>query len=188
MVLALCRTVLGDRHEAEDAAQQSFLSAYRALIGGTRPQDERRWLAAIARNECRSRLKRRAVTPVPVAEIDERGTEADVSENAGNREELGALTQAVADLPDRQRQAVVLRDFYGLSQAEVAAVLSVTSPVVEALLSRGRTRIREAVRRVPRVAPGALPIPAHLREQLERFIPGFGPTASDVAAGGGGIA
>src|SRR5919108_4318630 len=63
MVLGICRALLRDPQDAEDAAQQAFLSAYRALLSGSRPADAAAWLAAIARNECRQRVSRRVATP-----------------------------------------------------------------------------------------------------------------------------
>jgi DNA-directed RNA polymerase specialized sigma24 family protein len=61
MVYAVCRLNLRDRHDAEDATQQTFLSAYRSLLGGREPNDPPAWLATIARNEC-SRLRRQRFT------------------------------------------------------------------------------------------------------------------------------
>ena len=48
MVFGLCRLLLRDHHEAEDASQQTFVSAYRALLRGTEPREAGPWLAAIA--------------------------------------------------------------------------------------------------------------------------------------------
>src|ERR671919_2982474 len=53
MVLAVCRYQLRDGQAAEDAAQETFLSAHRSLLGGAQPRDPAAWLATIARNECR---------------------------------------------------------------------------------------------------------------------------------------
>ena len=59
MVYGVSRLLLRDPVEAEDAAQQTFLSAYRALLAGQEPRDPSAWLGTIARNECRSRLRAR---------------------------------------------------------------------------------------------------------------------------------
>src|SRR5436190_22147727 len=63
-VYGLCRMMLRDPHEAEDALQSTFLSAHRALLAGNTPRDEAAWLATIARNECRGRIQSRMPTPV----------------------------------------------------------------------------------------------------------------------------
>ena len=57
MVEGLCRGVLRHAAEAEDAAQQTFLSAHRALLGGAEPSEPAAWLATIARNECLARVR-----------------------------------------------------------------------------------------------------------------------------------
>ena len=64
-VLGLCRLLLHDPAEAEDAAQQTFLSAYRSLLAGNEPEYPAAWLATIARNECWGRVGRRMRQPVP---------------------------------------------------------------------------------------------------------------------------
>src|SRR5918995_3677852 len=66
MVLAVCRFNLRDPQAAEDAAQETFLSAHRSLLSGTRARDPAAWLATIARNECRR--TRQAARP---AQLDE---------------------------------------------------------------------------------------------------------------------
>ena len=59
MVLGLCRLLLRNPVEAEDAAQQVFLSAHQAILRGSAPRDEAAWVVAIARNECRARIRAR---------------------------------------------------------------------------------------------------------------------------------
>ena len=64
MVYGVCRLILRDATEAEDAAQQTFLSAYRGLLAGQEPREPSAWLATIARNECRARLRSRSTAPL----------------------------------------------------------------------------------------------------------------------------
>jgi DNA-directed RNA polymerase specialized sigma24 family protein len=63
-VLGLCRVLLRHRQEAEDAVQQTFLSAYRSLLNGVEPRYPAAWLATIARNECRGRIEARMREPL----------------------------------------------------------------------------------------------------------------------------
>src|SRR6185436_12091410 len=63
-VLGLCRILLRQPEEAEDASQQTFLSAYRSLLNGVEPRDPAAWLATIARNECRARIEQRMREPL----------------------------------------------------------------------------------------------------------------------------
>jgi RNA polymerase sigma factor (sigma-70 family) len=160
----LCRLVLRNTVEAEDAAQQTFLSAYRALLRGTEPREPAAWLSQIARNECRARLRRREIAVVPFeAEAEERRDPVDV---AAGREQLQAIASAIKELPTRQRQAVVLSDLRGLSNNEVARAMSLAPGAVEALLYRGRLRVRRAFRRS---WPATAVVPLWLRDVLVRL-------------------
>jgi RNA polymerase sigma-70 factor (ECF subfamily) len=171
MVLGLCRLLLRDHHEAEDAAQQTFVSAYRSMLRGSEPRDAAPWLAAIARNECRARIRQRMRSPMAIeGEVEELLADRsdDLADEADRRAELAALTAAIAELPARQREAVALRDFLGLSYEEVASTLSVSVPVVESLLFRARRRLRDSVRTVPRYAAGLVALPLALRGVFSR--------------------
>jgi RNA polymerase sigma-70 factor (ECF subfamily) len=141
-VEGLCRGLLRDRAEAEDAAQQTFLSAYRALIGGTEPREPAAWLAAIARNECLARIRARMREPLPVEELEAEETRADPLGEALRRADLAAFWAAVGELPKQQRDALLLREFGGLSYDELAVALGVSGPAIESLLFRARTRMR----------------------------------------------
>ena len=187
MVLGLCRFLLRDADEAQDATQQTFLSAYRGLLGGTEPRSAAPWLAEIARNECRARIATRMREPLPLSATME-STGDDPADAADQAEQLDALKAAIAELPERQREAVVLRDFYGLSYREVAAAMTVSVPVVESLLFRARRRLGRRLGTLPRLAQGALTVPLVLRDELARSIPGFDAAAAGLGIGGGGAA
>jgi RNA polymerase sigma-70 factor, ECF subfamily len=123
LVYGVCRLMLRDPVEAEDAAQQTFLSAYRALLGGQEPREPSAWLGTIARNECRTRLRGRRTEPLTLVREpvgDELQREVD------RHAEIQALCAALAELPPQQRDAIVLREFYGLSYAEVGAALGLS--------------------------------------------------------------
>jgi RNA polymerase sigma factor (sigma-70 family) len=186
MVLGLCRLLLRDHHEAEDAAQQTFVSAYRSMLRGSEPREPAPWLAAIARNECRARMRKRMRAPVALdGELESQLTDpSDLVEIADRRTELAEITVAMADLPIRQREAVALRDFLGLSYEEVATTLSVSVPVVESLLFRARRRLRDTVRTVPRYAAGIVVVPLALRAAVAREVPDFDSAGSAGIAGG----
>ena len=142
LVSGLCRALLRDRAEAEDASQQTFLAAHRALLNGTAPREPAAWLATIARNECWARIRARMREPLPAAEIDAESHAADPLGEAIRRADLAALWQAVSELPQPQRDALLLREFGGLSYAELAEALAVTGPAVESLLFRARQGLR----------------------------------------------
>lgn len=182
MVYGVCRVMLRDPHEAEDAAQQTFLSAYDSILKGRAPVDPAPWLATIARNESRARIRKNL--PEPLAVVGEADLAPDAATASAQSEEARALAAAIAELPQHQRQALVLREFYGLSYDEVATALDVTPAAVESLLFRGRGRVQDRLRPF-RAAAGALTVPFALRDALAATIPGFAPEAAGAAAGGG---
>jgi RNA polymerase sigma factor (sigma-70 family) len=183
MVFGLCGLLLRDQVEAEDAAQQAFLSAHRALLAGQRPRDSAAWLAAIARNECRRRIRSRMREPLFVSEAQlPTGGEA-FEETIDRREQFERLRAAVAELPENQREAVVLRDFLGLRYAEVGAAMGTSRAAVESLLFRARNRLRGRLR-AGRRGFGGLVVPVAVQDALERLVPGF---ATESAGAGGAV-
>lgn len=141
LVHSICRSLLRDRVEAEDAAQQTFLSAQRALLNGSSPRDEAAWLATIARHESIARVQGRMREPLPM-EVEEHETAPDAHAAAVRRHDAGELRDALAELPGQQRRAILLREVRGLSYQEVAASLSVTTSAVESLLFRARRTLQ----------------------------------------------
>ncbi len=180
MVLGVCQLVLRDPGEAEDATQQVFLSAYRSLLVGTSVEKPGAWLATIARNECRARIEVRMRTPLPQADVDTLVGPA-LEEQAEGRARNATLYAELAALPVKQREAVVLRDVYGLRYDEVATVLGTSRAAVETLLFRGRRRLQHRLR--PGLAAGVLVVPLALRESLAYAVPGFASTVGPVAGG-----
>ena len=142
MVAGLCRALLRNATEAEDAAQQVFLSAHRSLLNGAEPREPAAWLATIARNECWARIKERMREPLASDTADQVAGPADPVAEAIRRADLAALWRAIRALPKQQREALLLREFGGLRYDELAAALAVTEPAVESLLFRARMRLR----------------------------------------------
>jgi RNA polymerase sigma factor (sigma-70 family) len=162
MVLGLCRLLLRDPVEAEDAAQQVFLSAHAAVLRGSPPRDAPPWLAAIARNECRARIHARMREPLTIPDLP--SDLPDPLAAAIRAADLEAVWDAIASLPRRQRRALVLRELGGLSYHELGRALGVSHSSVESLLFRARQHVRGLV---------AAATPLALRDDLERLIPGF---------------
>src|SRR5581483_7795891 len=130
--------LLRDRHESEDAAQQTFLSALRALRNGSEPREPEAWLGSIARNECLSRIRERMREPLPVLEHEVRDSGADVHRQAISNMNAVKLWQEIETLPEQQRDAFVLREFAGLSYGELAIALGLSEGAVESALFRAR--------------------------------------------------
>jgi RNA polymerase sigma factor (sigma-70 family) len=184
MVYGLCRVLLRDPVEAEDAAQETFLAAYGSLAGGNVPREPAAWLAAIARNECRDRIRARMRAPLELVEEDG-AAPTGLDAAADQRAEVRALCAALGELPAPQRQAIVLREFYGLSYEEAAVALGVSHSALQSLLFRARQRLQDTLRPA-RKALGGLTVPPTLREALAGSTPGFAPAATVATAASGG--
>ena len=137
-VLAYCRRRLGSPEEAEDALQTTFLYACRGLQRGVVPVTEVAWLLKIAHNVCLSHWdsdsRRRRLELVR----DPGRLESSAPAAAGSRDDLHALEAALAGLTDLQRRAILLREWRGLSYAEIAAELELSQAAVETLIFRAR--------------------------------------------------
>jgi RNA polymerase sigma-70 factor (ECF subfamily) len=139
-VYRYCLKRLGSREEAEDAVQLTFLNAWRSLERGFEPDQPRPWLFQIAANVCSSSLRSKLGTAR--TELRDPVALDDMAAHERNgREELVGLPEALRLLPTRQRRALLLRDWQGLSYREIAADLAVSVASVETLLFRGRTKV-----------------------------------------------
>jgi RNA polymerase sigma factor (sigma-70 family) len=137
-LLGFCRHMVGSREEAEDALQQTFLRAHRALAEHGPPADLRPWLFIIARNRCRTLLAARrpeADGPTEVAST------AGLGEQVQARADLRAVVADVERLPDEQRAALVLAELADLSHDQIAEVIGVRPGKVKALIHQARTTL-----------------------------------------------
>jgi len=144
-IYGYCLRLLRSPEEAEDALQATYLNACRGLKDGVRPQVDSAWLLRIAQNVCLTRLRssgRRArLERVQDVEL----LEETVAAPAHRGDELIGLTDALASLPEQQRRAILLREWQGLSYAEVAARLELTQSAVETLIFRARRSLAAAL-------------------------------------------
>jgi RNA polymerase sigma factor (sigma-70 family) len=144
-VLGLAQRMLNDAVEAEDVAQETFLRVWRQAPkwrSGEARFDT--WLHRVALNLCYDRLRRRReiLTDDPPDLPDD----APSADRALEAQDTGrAVAQALAKLPDRQREAIVLCHYQELGNIDAATVMGVTVEAVESLLSRGRRALRAAL-------------------------------------------
>lgn len=182
-VVKLCRILLRDAEESEDAAQQVFLNAYRAVGDGVTPLNVRAWLAQIARNECRSRVRRAAAHPeTPLTQAFPDGG-LDPADAVAQRALVARLRQELAALPERQREAVLLREFRGLSYDELAVAMDESGPAVESLLQRARRRLVVRLEEARQPFVGVALMLDWIRNAVSRLLPGSA-AAEAVATGG----
>jgi RNA polymerase sigma-70 factor, ECF subfamily len=153
-VYNLALRMMGDRHEAEEVLQETFISAFRAVNRFEGRSQLGTWLYRIAYNAALMRLRKRRL---PTTSIDEPiwTEEGDAiprqlvdwrelpDDRALTRELRDALDTAVATLPETLRSVFVLRDIEGLSTAEVSEVLGLTETNVKVRLHRARLALRE---------------------------------------------
>ncbi|WP_120502602.1 RNA polymerase sigma factor [Roseovarius sp. EL26] len=137
-VLGHAMRLLGDRAEAEDVAQEAMLRLWR--IAPQWQQDQAKvttWLYRVVANLCTDRLRK--MRPMTLDAVDEPVDEtASTAEQIQDQIRAQALQQALNDLPERQRQAVVLRHIEGLSNPEIAEIMEISIEAVESLNARGR--------------------------------------------------
>lgn len=163
-VFTLCLRLLGERQAAEDAAQEAFISGYRA-ISQFHTGSIRAWLLRIASNECKDELRRRSrrgagASLDAMLESDDGPTEVpDPGEGIGElleRKELSAeIQRMLMAVPFDQRQAVVLCDLYGYRYEEVAEMTGASSGTVKSRIHRGREKLRQLISASPeQFSPG----------------------------------
>jgi RNA polymerase sigma factor (sigma-70 family) len=152
-LLALATRMLGDRMEAEDVAQEAFVRIWkhapRWRAGEARFDT---WLHRVALNLCYDRLRASRDEPV-----DELPDSIDPAAPPDARLEAHArdanVRAALAALPARQREAIVLQYYQELSNLEAAAVMGITVDALESLLSRARRNLRASLATVPDTEP-----------------------------------
>jgi RNA polymerase sigma-70 factor (ECF subfamily) len=152
-----CLARLRSPEEAEDAVQNTFIRVHAALHKGAAPRFEAAWLYKIAQNVC---LSRRELTGRRSQWESARGVEGiEVPAPDEHHEELIGLATALASMPKNLRQAILLREWQGLSYSEIATSLNTTVPAVETLIFRARRHLAQVLEpgvRPVRKAAGAL--------------------------------
>ena len=139
--------MVSDRQSAEDLAQEAFVRLFQAA-GRYRPTAAfRTYLYRIVVRVCLDhRRKKRPQLEPDLAQVTE--STPTVEQQAELGEQADLVQEAVAGLPPKQRSAVVLRYYEGLSSAEIADVMDTTAKAVERLLARGRGALQERLARL----------------------------------------
>ena len=136
-------SIVHDEHEAEDVTQQVFTK----LIGSLSKYEQREapfmaWILAVSRNVALDHVRRqRAVPCADVRELEPGASYADPVH-------ASSIRDALADLPDEQREVVVLRHLVGLTPSEIACRMGRSESSVHGLHNRGRSAMRSSLRQL----------------------------------------
>jgi RNA polymerase sigma factor (sigma-70 family) len=125
--------------DPEGVVQETFLRAHRSLRDDHRPVELKPWLHRVVRNLCIDELRRNRVPTTELSDGDRAGAGEDVYSTLSRRHELRRLIEDLADLPEQQRAALLLRELDGLSHDEVADALEVTPAASRQLVKRARS-------------------------------------------------
>lgn len=148
MARRVAYSILEDREDADDAAQDGFTSAWLAIGRYDPKRAFRPWLMSIVVNAARDLRRRRRVRVTEPLEGVSAASKEDPAKEVGALD-LGALIkQALDQLPERQRLAVILFDAEGYSQSEIGKMLGVPEGTVKSDVFHGRRALRELLKNV----------------------------------------
>lgn len=143
-VFGLCYRMLGNRQDAEDIAQETFVRVFRSLHQFDIDRDFRPWLLAIAGNRCRSLMTSRRRVPLPTDLVD------DLVDEGAEVQGIRALTEevdlALTTLRDEYRTAFLLFHQHELSYAEISATLDCPVGTVKTWIHRARQELARQLR------------------------------------------
>jgi RNA polymerase sigma-70 factor (ECF subfamily) len=150
-VAATAWRLLGNREDARDATQETYLRAYKYLHSYRTGHDFQGWLYRVTVNVCRDMLRAGRGTASRVASfedecavvtLDTLAAEDDTEQATLLAQRRAIVGRALATLPEKERTAVVLRDLEGLSTEEVARVMKTRPATVRSQVSTGRAKLK----------------------------------------------
>lgn len=149
-VYTLCLRILRDPNDASEATQDVFLKVWRNLAGFRGDAAFETWLYRVATNAAvskhRSRKRRRAhETGVEDEALGRFAAAGSVETTAGARLDLKELEGALGDLPEHYREAILMRDVYGLSMAEIGKQMKISETAAKVRVHRARKKLKEAM-------------------------------------------
>src|SRR3979490_889801 len=160
-IYALAYRTIGREEDARDVCQETFLRAFRALPGFRGQAKFSSWLYRIALNLCRDWIRRERRTPIVEAPADKDMIElieaAEPSEAIedliARRDLVRAVERVMAQLPEEQRTAIVLKEYHGLTFQEIADLVGCPLSTVKTRLYQGLTVLRRELARAGSTSP-----------------------------------
>lgn len=137
---------IGNYDDVEDIAQEVFLRVWRHAGKFKGRSKFSTWLYRITANRCLTYRSKHKQPPISLDSMVEKGTIPDslkTQTDIVQRERVQAIQQTLDELPERQRMALVLSKYDGLSYKEIASAMKVSVSSVESLLFRARTALRK---------------------------------------------
>ncbi|RME26783.1 MAG: sigma-70 family RNA polymerase sigma factor [Deltaproteobacteria bacterium] len=158
-IYAIGVSMLRNEQDARDVVQETFLNVHRKLDGFRGDSSFKTWICRIATNNALMKLRRRRRKPetsLLVKEISGSGEESrerdvvdlrPLADKVHEDRELGTqIREAVAGLPEKYREVLILADYQHMSMKEIAETLDLTVPNVKTRLHRARLQVRDALR------------------------------------------
>ncbi len=136
-----CLAIVGNPEDAQDALQNTMVKVMRALPGEEREIELKPWLYRIAHNESIDLLRRRRETR-PL-DVEQAAPGYGLAEDVATRERLRRLLADLEELPERQREVLVMREVAGLGFGEIAAALDTSEAVARQTLYEARQSLRQ---------------------------------------------
>lgn len=140
---AVCLSITGNRHDAEDAMQNALTAAWQNLQRFDGKAKFSTWAYRIASNAALQIVRKRRELPDDEAGMDEVATGSAVDEQVTASI---VVKEALAQLPDEFRESLVLREYGGLSYQEIADQQGIPIQTVKSRINRARARLLEALR------------------------------------------
>lgn len=152
-IYSLAYRVLGREEDARDVCQETFLRAFRALPGFKGQAKFSSWLYRIALNLCRDWIRRQRRAPMiqipedadPVEMVGEQGPVESVETLVARRELSAVVEAAMAQLPEEQRTAIILKEYHGMTFQEIADLQGCPLSTVKTRLYQGLSVVRRSL-------------------------------------------
>jgi len=160
-IYALAYRVIGKEEDARDVCQDAFLRAYRALPGFKGQAKFSSWLYRIALNLCRDWIRRQRRAPVSQLPEDmdaielasEKGPVESIEDLVARRELSAIVEEAMSELSEEQRTAIILKEYHGMTFQEIADMQGCPLSTVKTRLYQGLSLLRRRLEQQGQLAP-----------------------------------